>query len=93
MRFQWDENKARANVRKHDIRFEEALRVFADPDHSERLDDRKEFAEERWVAIRRPNRTSFRLLFVVYVDREFDVRRIISARTATPEEADDYYSR
>lgn len=93
MRFEWDENKARANVRKHDIRFEEALRVFADPDQSERLDDREELGEERWVAIGRPNRTSFRLLVVVYVDREFDVRRIISARTATPEEADDYYSR
>ena len=93
MRFEWDENKARANVRKHDVRFEEALRVFADPDRSERLDDREDFGEERWVTIGRPNRTRSRMLFVVYVDRELDVRRIISARKATSEEADDYYSR
>ena len=40
--FEWDEEKARANLRKHGISFEEAVTVFldpcsatiADPDHS-----------------------------------------------------------
>lgn len=43
MRFQWDEDKATANERKHGVSFEEAQTVFFeeeallydDPDHSE----------------------------------------------------------
>ena len=31
MRFEWDENKNRLNLRKHDVRFETAILVFADP--------------------------------------------------------------
>ncbi len=31
MRFSWDPSKARANVRKHGVTFEEAATVFADP--------------------------------------------------------------
>ena len=42
MRFEWDEDKARANVQKHGVSFEEARTVFFeedallydDPDHS-----------------------------------------------------------
>lgn len=29
--FEWDEDKARSNVRKHGITFEEAAEVFTDP--------------------------------------------------------------
>jgi len=31
MRFIWDENKNRQNLRKHDVRFETAVLVFDDP--------------------------------------------------------------
>jgi hypothetical protein len=31
MRFTWDENKNRQNLRKHDVRFETAVLVFDDP--------------------------------------------------------------
>ena len=31
MRFTWDEQKARSNLRKHGVSFEEAATVFADP--------------------------------------------------------------
>jgi uncharacterized DUF497 family protein len=31
MRFIWDENKNRKNLRKHDVRFETAVLVFHDP--------------------------------------------------------------
>ena len=31
LRFEWDPNKAEANLVKHDVSFEEAMTVFADP--------------------------------------------------------------
>jgi uncharacterized protein len=31
MRFEWDEQKNRQNLRKHDVRFETAMLVFDDP--------------------------------------------------------------
>jgi len=31
LRFEWDREKARTNVKKHGVSFEEALTVFADP--------------------------------------------------------------
>jgi uncharacterized DUF497 family protein len=30
--FKWDEDKARSNVEKHEVTFEEAAEVFFDPD-------------------------------------------------------------
>ncbi len=32
-RFEWDEDKARANLAKHGVSFEEAALVFDDPDY------------------------------------------------------------
>jgi uncharacterized DUF497 family protein len=51
IKFDWDPSKARRNLRKHRIDFDEASTVFADtlsitipdPDHSE--------DEERWVTL------------------------------------------
>ena len=31
LRFEWDANKAEASLAKHEISFEEAMMVFADP--------------------------------------------------------------
>lgn len=31
MEFEWDENKAAANIQKHGVTFEEAAEVFLDP--------------------------------------------------------------
>jgi uncharacterized protein len=31
IRFEWDEAKAKSNERKHGVRFEDAMLVFADP--------------------------------------------------------------
>lgn len=79
IKFGWDPGKARRNLRKHGIDFEEASTVFADtlsitipdPDHSE--------DEERWVTMGLSNRQ--RLLVVVHTEEEETIR-IISARTA-----------
>jgi hypothetical protein len=39
MRFEWDEDKASANVRKHGVAFEQAIKVFEDP-HARSADRR-----------------------------------------------------
>lgn len=79
IKFDWDPGKARRNLRKHRIDFNEASTVFADtlsitipdPDHSQ--------DEERWVTMGLSNRQ--RLLVVVYTEDEETIR-LISARTA-----------
>ena len=79
IKFDWDPRKARRNLLKHGIDFDEASTVFADtlsitipdPDHSE--------DEERWVTMGLSNRQ--RLLVVVHTEEEETIR-IISARSA-----------
>ncbi|MGI8787326.1 MAG: BrnT family toxin [Pyrinomonadaceae bacterium] len=39
MIFEWDENKAKSNLRKHEIDFEEAQTIFGDPFVATFLDD------------------------------------------------------
>lgn len=50
MRFEWDENKNRQNLFKHDVRFEIAKLVFDDPFAGSYIDDASS-DEERWITI------------------------------------------
>jgi hypothetical protein len=50
MRFEWDENKATANLARHDVSFEEAATVFGDP-LSDTFDDPDDSAKERRFVI------------------------------------------
>jgi len=83
MRFQWDPTKARKNLDKHGVSFDEAASVFhdplaatgADPDHSE--------GEERMVTFGLSS--AGQLLVVAHTERG-DAIRIISARVATQHE-------
>jgi hypothetical protein len=85
--FEWDEKKARSNLRDHGVSFDEAQTVFSDdfsitipdPDHS--------FEEERFIIIGASN--SRRLLVVVFTERD-DRIRLISAREVEPHERRDY---
>jgi uncharacterized protein len=87
MDFEWDEDKAKANLRKHKVDFDEAATVFGDflsttfpdPDHS--LD------EDRLITIGTSDRG--RVLIVSHTDRS-ERTRIISARKATPRERKIY---
>ena len=87
MRFEWDGKKARRNLKKYKVSFEEAATVFGDllsltiedPLHSE--------DEKRFVIIGESNKG--RLLVVVHTERG-DTIRILSARPATPHERHDY---
>ena len=87
MHFEWDPVKARKNIRKHGVTFEDASSVFydllamtgADPDHSEE--------EERMVIFGMSS--SGRLLVIAHIERS-DAIRIISARVATKHERQIY---
>ncbi len=86
-RFEWDDAKASANLRKHGIGFAFATSVFRDLFAIEWLDDREHRGEARMVLLGMAERT---LLVVVYVERG-DRIRLISARRATRNEQDIYF--
>ncbi|AFZ45301.1 protein of unknown function DUF497 [Halothece sp. PCC 7418] len=85
--FVWNEEKARTNPQKHDgVTFEQAIQAFFDPmlavvDASRNNEPREALIglDERWNC-----------LYVVYIELENDMIRIISARQATRKERDFY---
>ena len=85
--FEWDDAKARANLRKHGVSFEEAASVFADWLQITRHDALHSTGEERFVTIGMSTRN--RLLVVSHTDRADDVR-IINARPASRLEKEIY---
>lgn len=89
--FEWDVSKARANLKKHGISFEEAKTVFNDPLLLTYPDDFHSATEERLISIGYSSQQ--RLLLVVHTER--DARdelliRIISCRRATAVERRTY---
>jgi len=85
--FEWDEAKAAENYVKHGVSFETAVKVFTDPFAVERLDDREDYGEERFILIGTAEEA---VITVVYTERNGRFR-IISARRATRHEQDDYF--
>lgn len=85
--FEWDENKADQNLRKHGVSFEEAKTVFNDcfaqtifdPDHS--------IAEDRYIDLGLSSKGRF--IVVSYTERGNNIR-IISSRKAKKKEQKYY---
>ena len=90
MRFEWDDQKARENFKKHGVTFGEATEVFYDPNALEAFDIEHSSIEPRFFII---GLSSRRLLYVVYAERVRNVVRIISARKANMLEQQDYEHR
>ena len=88
LEFDWDNAKADSNLFLHGVSFDLAMTVFKDPFAIERLDDREDYGEERFVIIGMGEKDV--LLFVAYTERKERIR-IISARRATQYEQDDYF--
>ncbi|MGZ8215781.1 BrnT family toxin [Methylomagnum sp.] len=88
MEFQWDEQKAEINRRKHGVSFEEAITVFDDT-LARIFDDVWHSVDEyRELIIGHTHRRA--LLVVCFTERENGVIRVISARPATNRERQDY---
>ena len=87
--FEWNDAKARENLRKHRVSFSEARSVFLDQNAIQFFDDEHSMAEERFVLLGLSNR--FRMLVVVHTERHGGAAiRIVSARKATAKEAGFY---
>jgi len=87
--FEWDSVKAEQNLRKHGVSFEDAARVFLDPDRIEAFDGSEDYGEDRWRTI---GLVGAGLLVVVYTVRgdRGEVVRLISARKASANECAEY---
>jgi len=83
MLFEWDPQKERINISKHEVSFDEASTVFRDPLSRTFDDPDHSIDEQRFVVIGYSNKN--RLLFVSHAD-DGKVVRIISAREVTPSE-------
>lgn len=82
--FDWSAAKARANLKKHGVSFEEAQSVFYDEYARQFFDSEHSRDEERFIMLGMSNR--LRVLVVCHCERSGDVIRIISARRATAKE-------
>ncbi len=87
MHFEWDPTKARKNLRKHGVSFEEAFSVFYDPLAATGTDPDQSEDENRMVTFGVSSKS--RLLVVAHTDRG-DAIRVISARVATKQERHIY---
>lgn len=85
--FEWDDEKAESNLRKHQVSFAEAATVFGDPLARTFYDPDQSFGEDRFITIGLSRSGS--LLVVAHTDRS-DWIRIISARRATRRERKSY---
>jgi hypothetical protein len=86
-RFDWNPKKARGNLRKHQVDFEEASTIFEDPLFITFLDEEHSGDEERYITLGLSNKNH--LLMVAHAERN-DTIRIISARKATANEEKFY---
>ena len=87
LEFEWDEDKAVANLAKHRVSFLTAAEVFAN-EILERIDDREDYGEVRWIALGRVEAEVFRVVFTWRGDK---LIRIISAQKASKDEREIYY--
>jgi uncharacterized DUF497 family protein len=87
MEFEWDQDKAKRNLSKHKVDFDEAATVFGDSLSSTFPDPAHSIDEDRYITIGTSGRG--RVLIVSHTDRQGRIR-IISARKATPRERRSY---
>ncbi len=90
LQFEWDEDKARSNARKHGVTFEEASSVFADSLTAIFTDEAHSVEEVREIMV--GHSAEGRLIVVSFTERS-EAIRVISARQATKRERRDYEQR
>ncbi len=85
--FEWDEDKADANLHKHGVSFDEAQTIFADPLAITISDPDHSADEDRFIIMGESEKQ--RVVVVVYTERRKKIR-LISARKATRVERKKY---
>jgi uncharacterized protein len=85
--FDWEDDKAQHNRKKHQLAFEDAIRIWLRPEEMVVEQDFGDYDEDRYLAFGRlPNNT---VLIVVHTYRD-EIIWIISARKAEPKERKHY---
>jgi uncharacterized DUF497 family protein len=87
MEFEWDKNKNKLNIKKHNVSFAEASEIFDGPVLSW-IDDRQDYGEARIISIGQID--NLIILVVVHTERHQKCR-IISARKAKLTEREKFY--
>jgi len=86
--FEWNEDKAAFNVKKHGVSFPEATTIFGDPDALTIQDPKHSKDEERKITIGESYKR--KILVAVHTERGNNIR-IISTRPASKKERRQYY--
>ena len=87
VKYDWDKNKAKSNLSKHGVSFDEAKTAFGDPLYVDFYDPDHSFEEHRFILLGKSIHD--RVLFISYAERNDNIR-LISAREATPSESRAY---
>ena len=90
MKFEWDEEKNKENIRKHGIDFQDAIEMFNHPMLTQ-VDTRRDYGEDRWIGIGLIKTIVAVTVYLEWEDEE--TIRIISARKATRHESKEYHKR
>jgi uncharacterized DUF497 family protein len=95
--FEWDEDKARRNLKKHGVSFDDAALVLSDDQgdifHVEEYDRQHSMDEDRYVTTASHPDDRRIVVLIAWTDRSTErakITRIISARAATPAERRRY---
>ena len=81
IKFEWDDQKAKSNLKKHGVSFEEARSVFYDDNAIQFFDSENSESEDRFLMLGLSYNSG--ILLVCHCEREKgEVIRIISARKA-----------
>ncbi|MDS3862277.1 BrnT family toxin [Thermosynechococcaceae cyanobacterium BACA0444] len=89
LQFEWDDSKAKVNLKKHGVDFDEVATIFCDPYYLEDYDEAHSDQEDRFKIIGMSR--DGRVLIAIYIEREGRIR-IISSRAATKQEQEIYES-
>jgi uncharacterized DUF497 family protein len=87
LEFEWDEAKAKSNLEKHGVSFLTAAAIFSN-ERLERIDDREDYGELRWIAL---GRVGIEVYRIVFTWRGGNLIRIVSAQKASKDEQEIYY--
>jgi len=74
VRFDWDDEKNKSNIRKHGFDFADAWEIFKAPVLAG-LDDRQDYGEDRWIGV---GLLRGYIIVVVFTERDEDTIRLIS---------------
>jgi uncharacterized DUF497 family protein len=87
LEFEWDQAKDKSNLEKHGVSFLTAAAIFQN-ERLERVDDREDYGEIRWIGLGRAGLEVYRVIFTW---RSKSRIRIISAQRASKNEEETYY--